>query len=199
MTTDLMAGTIPLGIDVIPAHVPMMKSGQLRGLTVTSRTRLPLAPDVPTVVELGCGDLVADNYFGVSDPVGLAKDVSDKLAQALAEIAAQPATVERFEELGITTLKMSPAATSGFVPKQTKDWAPTIDAADAMLPGVPLRIGRYELVFHVAAYFRAAGAPLDEEPFLVTVPVAFGIAEPEGGDHVPLTITPWSYATCRGR
>ena len=199
MTTDLMAGTIPLGIDVIPAHVPMMKSGQLRGLAITSRTRLPLAPDVPTVVELGCGDLVADNYFGVSDPVGLAKDVSDKLAQALAEIAAQPATVKRFEELGITTLKMSPAAYSGFVPKQTKDWAPTIDAADAMRPGVPLRIGRYELVFHVGAYFRAAGAPLGDEPFLVTVPVAFGIAEPEGGDHVPKTITPWSYATCRGR
>ena len=108
---------------------------------------------MPTVVELGCGDLVADNYFGVSGPAGLPQDVSDKLAQALAEIAAQPATVERFEELGITTLKMSPAATSGFVPKQTKDWAPTIDAADAMRPGVPLRIGRYELVFHVGRIF----------------------------------------------
>lgn len=71
-------------------------------------------------------------------------------------------------------------------------------AADAMLPGAPLRIGRYELVFHVAAYFRAAGAPLGDEPFLDVVPVAFGIAEPEGDYHVPLTITPWAYATYRG-
>ena len=130
MTTDLMAGTIPLGIDVITAYVPMIKNGQLKGLAVTSRTRSPLAPDVPTVVELGYGDLVADNYFGVSGPAGLPKDVSDKLAQALAEIVAQPAIVKRFEELGITTLKMSPAAYSAFVAKQIKDWAPAIKAAD---------------------------------------------------------------------
>ena len=130
MTTDLMAGTIPLGIDVITAYVPMIKNGQLKGLAVTSRTRSLLAPDVPTVVELGYGDLVADNYFGVSGPAGLPKDVSDKLAQALAEIVAQPAIVKRFEELGITTLKMSPAAYSAFVAKQIKDWAPAIKAAD---------------------------------------------------------------------
>ena len=130
MTTDLMAGTIPLGIDVITAYVPMIKNGQLKGLAVTSRTRSPLAPDVPTVVELGYGDLVADNYFGVSGPAGLPKDVSDKLAQALAEIVAQPAIVKRFEELGITTLKVSPAAYSAFVAKQIKDWAPAIKAAD---------------------------------------------------------------------
>ena len=130
MTTDLMAGTIPLGIDVITAYVPMIKNGQLKGLAVTSRTRSLLAPDVPTVVELGYGDLVADNYFGVSGPAGLPKDVSDKLAQALAEIVAQPAIVKRFEELGITTLKVSPAAYSAFVAKQIKDWAPAIKAAD---------------------------------------------------------------------
>ena len=50
MTTDLIAGTIPLGIDVITAYVPMMKSGQIKGLAVTSRTRSPLAPDVPTEI-----------------------------------------------------------------------------------------------------------------------------------------------------
>ena len=130
MTTDLLAGTIPLGIDVITAYVPMMKSGQLKGLAVTSRTRSPLAPDVPTVVELGHADLVADNYFGVSGPAGLPRDVSDKLAQALAEIVSQPAVVKRFEELGITTVKMTPTAYAAFVAKQIKDWSPAIKAAD---------------------------------------------------------------------
>lgn len=130
MTTDLMAGTIPVGIDVITAYVPMMKSGQLKGLAVTSRTRSPLAPDVPTVVELGHADLVADNYFGVSGPAGLPKEVSDKLAQALAEIVVQPAIVKRFEELGITPLKMRSTEYAAFVAKQIKDWAPAIKAAD---------------------------------------------------------------------
>jgi tripartite-type tricarboxylate transporter receptor subunit TctC len=130
MTTDLIAGIVPLGIDVITAYVPMMKSGQIKGIAVTSRTRSPLAPEVPTVVEQGRPDLVSDNYFGVSGPAGLPKEVSDKLAQALADILLQPAIVKRFEELGITPLKMSSAEFAGFVEKQIRDWAPAIKAAD---------------------------------------------------------------------
>ena len=130
MTTDLIAGTIPLGIDVITAYVPMMKSGQIRGLAVTSRTRSPLAPEVPTVLELGLPQLLAENYFGVSGPAGLPKDVTDKLAKALADIVADPAIVKRFEELGITTVKMSSSEFASFVVKQINDWAPAIKAAD---------------------------------------------------------------------
>ena len=130
MTTDLIAGTIPIGIDVITAYVPMMKSGQIKGLAVTSRTRSPLAPDVPTVLELGLPQLLAENYFGVSGPAGLPKEVSDRLAKALADIVADPAIVKRFEELGITTVKMSSGDFAAFVVKQVNDWAPAIKAAD---------------------------------------------------------------------
>lgn len=130
MTTDLIAGTIPVGIDVITAYVPMMKAGQLKGLAVTSRTRSPLAPEVPSVVELGFPQLLAENYFGVSGPAGLPKEVTDKLAKALADIVADPAIVKRFEELGITPVKMTAAEFGGFVAKQINDWAPAIKAAD---------------------------------------------------------------------
>ena len=130
MTTDLIAGTIPIGIDVITAYVPMMKAGQIKGLAVTSRTRSPLAPDVPTVTELGLPQLLAENYFGVSGPAGLPKDVSEKLHKALADIVADPAIVKRFEELGITPVKMSSAEFGSFVVKQINDWAPAIKAAD---------------------------------------------------------------------
>ncbi len=130
MTTDLIAGTIPLGIDVITAYVPMMKSGQIKGLAVTSRTRSPLAPDVPTVIELGLPQLLAENYFGVSGPAGLPKEVTDRLSKALADIVADPAIIKRFEELGITTVKMSAAEFAAFVSKQVNDWAPAIKAAD---------------------------------------------------------------------
>ena len=130
MTTDLIAGTIPIGIDVITAYVPMMKSGQIKGLAVTSRTRSPLAPDVPTVLELGLPQLLAENYFGVSGPAGLPKEVSDRLAKALADIVADPAIVKRFEELGITAVKMSSSDFAAFVVEQVNDWAPAIKAAD---------------------------------------------------------------------
>jgi tripartite-type tricarboxylate transporter receptor subunit TctC len=130
MTTDLIAGTIPIGIDVITAYAPMMKAGQIKGLAVTSRTRSPLAPDVPSVVELGLPQLLAENYFGVSGPAGLPREVSDKLAKALADVVADPAVAKRFEELGITPMKTSGADFAAFVAKQINDWAPAIKAAD---------------------------------------------------------------------
>ncbi|WP_171016012.1 tripartite tricarboxylate transporter substrate binding protein [Ramlibacter sp. 2FC] len=130
MTTDLIAGTIPLGIDVITAFVPMVKAGQIRALAVTTRERSPLLPEVPSVVELGWPQLVAENYFGVSGPAGLPKEVTDKLAKALAEIVADPAIVRRFEELGVTPVKMGQAEFAAFVVKQANDWAPAIKAAD---------------------------------------------------------------------
>ena len=130
MTTDLVAGTIPVGIDVITAFVPMVKAGQIRALAVTTRQRSPLLPEVPTVVELGLPQLVAENYFGVSGPAGLPADVIDRLTKALAEITADPAIVKRFEELGITTVRMGSADFSAFVARQVADWAPAIKAAD---------------------------------------------------------------------
>jgi len=130
MTTDLIAGTIPIGIDVITAFVPMVKSGQIKALAVTTRTRSPLLPEVPSVVELGLPQLVAENYFGVSGPAGLPREVTDKLGKAVAEIVADPAIVKRFEELGITTIKMGGAEFTQFVTKQVSDWGPAIKAAD---------------------------------------------------------------------
>ena len=130
MTTDLIAGQIPLGIDVITAFVPMVKSGQIKALAVTTRSRSPLLPEVPTVVELGLPQLVAENYFGVSGPAGLPKEVTDKLGKAIADIVADPVIVKRFEELGITAVKMGSADFSQFVAKQVADWGPAIKAAD---------------------------------------------------------------------
>ena len=67
-----------------------------------------------------------------------------------------------------------------------------------LIGGRPLPIGTYELRFHVGAYFARQRAPLADPAFLDLVPVRFAIAEPEGHYHVPLLVTPWSYATYRG-
>ncbi|HTV51908.1 MAG TPA: hydroxyisourate hydrolase [Steroidobacteraceae bacterium] len=67
-----------------------------------------------------------------------------------------------------------------------------------LLQGAVFREGRYTLTFHVAAYFRALGQQLAEPPFLDEVVIAFGIADPRQDYHVPLLVSPWSYATYRG-
>ncbi|HEX6364418.1 MAG TPA: tripartite tricarboxylate transporter substrate binding protein [Albitalea sp.] len=130
MTTDLVAGTIPVGIDVITAFAPMVKAGQIRALAVTTPVRSPLLPDVPSVVELGWPQLVAENYFGVSGPAGLPREVTDRLSKTLAQIVADPAIVKRFEELGITPSRMTSEQFAAFVARQVAEWGPVIKAAD---------------------------------------------------------------------
>src|SRR3954447_25678821 len=62
----------------------------------------------------------------------------------------------------------------------------------------PVPIGRYELTFRVGAYFADRGVPLSDPPFLDRIPLQFAVSDPEGHLHVPLLVTPWSYATYRG-
>ena len=61
-----------------------------------------------------------------------------------------------------------------------------------------MQVGQYEMVFYVADYFSAKGAPISKVPFLDRVPVRFGIADPTASYHVPLLCSPWAYSTYRG-
>jgi 5-hydroxyisourate hydrolase len=61
-----------------------------------------------------------------------------------------------------------------------------------------LQVGRYELVFHVAEYFRKQGMELPDPPFLDQVVIRFGIADTGQHYHVPLLVSPYGYSTYRG-
>jgi 2-oxo-4-hydroxy-4-carboxy-5-ureidoimidazoline decarboxylase len=67
-----------------------------------------------------------------------------------------------------------------------------------LIGGRPVPIGRYELVFSVGKYFAERKVPMSDPPFLDQIPLRFSVSEPEGHLHVPLLVTPWSYATYRG-
>ena len=67
-----------------------------------------------------------------------------------------------------------------------------------LIGGRPVPIGRYELNFSVASYFAGKGVPMSDPPFLDQITLRFAAGEPEGHLHVPLLVTPWSYATYRG-
>jgi 2-oxo-4-hydroxy-4-carboxy-5-ureidoimidazoline decarboxylase len=62
----------------------------------------------------------------------------------------------------------------------------------------PVPIGHYELTFSVGDYFAARQVAMSDPPFLDRIPLRFSVSEPEGHLHVPLLVTPWSYATYRG-
>ena len=71
-------------------------------------------------------------------------------------------------------------------------------AGGALLDAAAMAVGRYRLLFSVAAYFRRRGVVLPDPPFIDEVQLDFGIADAAGHYHVPLLVSPWSYSTYRG-
>ncbi len=133
MTTDLIANTIPLGIDVITSYVPFFKSGQLVPLAVTSPERSPLMPDVPTVLELKQPRLVLENFFGLSGPARLPADIVARLHAACNEVLVMPEIQKKLTELGIVAKPETLAMFNGVVKEQVSVLGATVKGAGIRL------------------------------------------------------------------
>jgi tripartite-type tricarboxylate transporter receptor subunit TctC len=133
MHNDLLAGTIPLAIDTLPQNVPFMKDGKLRALAVTSPARAPMAPDVPSVLELGQKKLVAENFLGISGPANLPRGIVARLHAASKRVLADRQVVQRLAELGVQTRDMTPEQFTAFVAAQVKDWQQPVKDSGARL------------------------------------------------------------------
>ncbi|QHI98138.1 tripartite tricarboxylate transporter substrate binding protein [Xylophilus rhododendri] len=133
MTTDLIANTIPLGIDVITSYVPFFKSGQLVPLAVTGTQRSPLMPEVPTIVELKQPSLVLENFFGLAGPAKLPAEVVARLNAACNEVLVMPEIQQKLTELGIVAKPETPAMFNDFVRDQVAVLGPTVKGAGIRL------------------------------------------------------------------
>ena len=133
MHSDLLGGTLQFAVDTLTQNVPFMKDGKLVGIAVTSRQRMALAPNVPTVIEAGFPKLVAENFLGISAPAGVPKDVVEKVHKAVNEVVARPDIVKRLDDLGVATRKMSQVEFADFVAKQVAEWGPAVKATGAKL------------------------------------------------------------------
>ncbi len=133
MHNDLLSGTIKLAIDTLPQNVPFIKDGKLRALAVTSPARAPMAPGVPTVLELGQKKLVAENFLGVSGPAGLPRPVVERLHGAMKKSLANPTVAQRLAELGVQGSDMTPEQFTAFVANQVKEWTQPVKDSGARL------------------------------------------------------------------
>jgi tripartite-type tricarboxylate transporter receptor subunit TctC len=133
MHNDLLSGTIKLAIDTLPQNVPFMKDGKLRAIAVTSPARAPMAPDVPSVQELGQKKLVAENFLGISGPAGLPREVVSRLHAATKKSLADPKVMQRLAELGVQSRDMTPEQFTAFVAAQVKDWYQPVKDSGAKL------------------------------------------------------------------
>jgi tripartite-type tricarboxylate transporter receptor subunit TctC len=118
--------------NTVGAHAGGVRGGALRGLAVTSATRIATVPDVPTVAEAGFPGSVANNWFLLAGPAGLPAPIVERLRAAIAPMLAEPAMLERWVTLGLVSLgDPSPAEIAAFVANEAKRWEPVVRTSGA--------------------------------------------------------------------
>jgi tripartite-type tricarboxylate transporter receptor subunit TctC len=123
---DVMGGHVPIVIDVVmPAGVHAAQ-GRLTGLVVSSEKRSPVAPNVPTVVELGMPDMVSAVFFGVVGPAGIPRPVLDRLNGLVRQIIKDPEVEKKFADLGYVTTGSTPEAYQEKLKFETERWTKVV-------------------------------------------------------------------------
>ncbi len=97
---DLLGGRIPLMSDLLPVGAPLVKSGKVRALGVTSLERQPLLPDVRTLNEQGITGFNEISWFGILAPAGTPPTTLDRLGVEIGKVLAQPETRAKINQMG---------------------------------------------------------------------------------------------------
>ncbi len=127
---DLMAGQVQVLFDNLPASIGYIKAGKLRALGVTTLTRSPALPDVPTVNDTVKG-YEASAWFGMGAPKGTPKEIIAKLNREINAALADPKMKERLAELGGTPIAGSPADFWKLHTAETEKWAKVVKFSGA--------------------------------------------------------------------
>jgi tripartite-type tricarboxylate transporter receptor subunit TctC len=128
MFPDLVSGAIDAAVVSIPSGLPLVQSGLIKALAVTSADRAPSLPDVPTMTELGI-PLRTTVPYGLVAPAGTPQDVIERLSKALAEILKSEAIKKRFAAGEIHPIYATPEETADFVRTEIKRYADIVKRA----------------------------------------------------------------------
>jgi tripartite-type tricarboxylate transporter receptor subunit TctC len=108
--TDLMAGRVQYILSPVLAATPLVRSGRLLPLGVTTAQRAPALPDVPTIAEAGLADFEYQGWYGVLAPSKTPRRIIDQLAAEIHRILDMPDTKERISSQGAIAKWSSPEA-----------------------------------------------------------------------------------------
>ena len=130
---DLIGGQIQIMLDQSSNSLPQVRQKQIKAYAVTSKTRLSVAPEIPTVDEVGLPGFYISVWHGLWVPKDTPKPIIEKLAAAVRAALADPATQKRLLDLGqeIPPLdQQNPAALGAFQKAEIEKWWPLIKAAN---------------------------------------------------------------------
>ncbi|HBH37709.1 MAG TPA: MFS transporter [Curvibacter sp.] len=121
--TDLVGGTVESSFAGITNALPHLASGKLRALAVTTATRAPQLPDVPTLHEAGVSGYDASNWLALLGPAGMPKDIVSRLNTEIAKLMAQPDTQRALFDAGVQVGVSTPEELSNLMQVEMGKWA----------------------------------------------------------------------------
>lgn len=133
LATDLLGGQILLSFDTITPVLPHIKAGKLRPLAVTTATRSPALPDVPTLDEAGLKGFNIGTWFGVLAPVATPKDVQARLSSEMVKIIKSPEFRQRMADIGADPIGDSPEQMAQTIKAETEKFGKLVKDANVVI------------------------------------------------------------------
>ena len=125
----IMAGEIDMGFGNLPALSPHVKSGMVKPLAITSSSRNPAYPEVPTIAEVAVKGYESYEWNGMFVPAGTPADITTRLHAAIRDVLAMPEVKARFDALGSRIVASSPEEFRKYLAAERVRWAETVKAA----------------------------------------------------------------------
>jgi tripartite-type tricarboxylate transporter receptor subunit TctC len=128
--TDVIGGRVTMTLQNMGSILPVVRDGRLRGLAVTSLSRTPIMPALPTVAESGLPGFEATSWFGLLAPAGTPVPIISKVYQQAAKIAMDPEMKARLADLGLDAVADPPDTMAAIIKADTAKWAKVIQEAN---------------------------------------------------------------------
>jgi tripartite-type tricarboxylate transporter receptor subunit TctC len=126
---DLIPGRVDVIFDNMPSILSHVKAGSVRGLAVTTRQRVAVVPDIPTIAEQGVPGFDVMSWFGFFVPARTPQDIIARINADTNAALAHPSVKTRLEELGATPKGSTPAELANFLKSEIEKWGPVIREA----------------------------------------------------------------------
>jgi tripartite-type tricarboxylate transporter receptor subunit TctC len=133
MMSDLLGGNVDMAFDGMGTSAPQIKAGKLRALAVSTATRSPIVPDVPTLGEVGVADMEVTTWYAIWAVKGTPRDVIDKMYQEVLKALAQPDVKKIWEEQGAVAGGQPPAEFGRFVRSEVVRWGKVVKDANVRI------------------------------------------------------------------
>jgi tripartite-type tricarboxylate transporter receptor subunit TctC len=126
--SDLVGGQVQMGIFDVPVLLGHIRSGKLKALAVTSASRAPSLPDIPTTAEAKLPNVTSDNWYGLIVPVATPAQIQKRLNAAAVAALKSTAVAEQFAKVGGLASPGTPQDYAAFLASEQAKWSKLVTA-----------------------------------------------------------------------